>query len=247
MNTTDLDPVKNCSDWFEAYCEFHRRTPSKIAIISVSLVMIIITVVLMYLIIWYERYGADSKRILTNQLVAAICRNAIVGSTLAYASDTCVYFFAPLPKSACLGLGFARMVIASSIIMFLNAIVVSKYVFIFWLKNPGSVNDDFWFAFVRTWVFGYSVIFNFVRVFVPRKEIIYFYICQDADPSLDQHLEERKDDGFELAACILLHLVVSLRVKLFQKGSTTQSGDDLTATGTKFGLVIRMSNKGNYQ
>jgi hypothetical protein len=35
---------------------------------------------------------------------------------------------------------------------------------------------------------------NFVRLFLPRQEMLYFYICLDEDPSVDQHLEARSND-----------------------------------------------------
>jgi hypothetical protein len=29
-------------------------------------------------------------------------------------------------------------------LIILDAIILAKYIFIFWLKNPGAVQDDFW-------------------------------------------------------------------------------------------------------
>ena len=231
MNTTN-GTTCNGGGWYTPYCEFHAKDVYKMSILVLSSIMIAVTVALLYLVIWFEKYGADNKRILTNKIVSAICWNAIIGGLIAFFSDTIVYLFAPLPKSTCLLFGYLRMLTASNIMMFLNVIVISKYIFIFWLKNPGAVQDDFWMVFVCLWTFGLNLTVNFVRIFIPRKEMIYFYICMDQDPSIDQHLEQRKDEGVELVICILIHLAVSIRVKLFQKAATqpTEQGKIWTMT-----------------
>jgi hypothetical protein len=51
----------------------------------------------------------------------------------------------------------------------LNCIVVSKYIFIFWMKNPGSVHDDFWHVFISMWAFGFSCIFSLIKYFSLEK------------------------------------------------------------------------------
>lgn len=55
------------------------------------------------------------------------------------------------------------MMFATNILMFFNAIAIAKYVFIFWMKNPGSLQDDFWTVFILAWTVLFNGVFNFTR------------------------------------------------------------------------------------
>lgn len=47
-----------------------------------------------------------------------------------------------------------------------DAIILVRYIFIFWLKNPMAVNDDFWSSFLNVWIVGASAIVNYVHGFL---------------------------------------------------------------------------------
>jgi hypothetical protein len=207
---------ENCHLNFKPFCEFHQRDISKILVIFASFVVNLMSGVFMYFIIWYERFGSDSKRIMTNKFVSMICWYAIIGLQLAFWSDTYFFLFAPMSTFSCQTIAFVRMTIASNILTFLNFIVISKYIFIFWMKNPGSVQDDFWHVFISLWTFCFSCIFSLVKMFQPRKEMIFYYIAIDGDPDTDNHLKARADDQIEPLFCFLLHLAITLRVQIFK-------------------------------
>ena len=116
---------------FKTFGGFYERDPSKFALIVVSFVINLICFLLFYGIIWFERFGSDSKRMLTNKLVSMICWNGIVGVPIIYLSDTLMFFLAPLSKETCFFIGLFRFVMKSNLMMFLNAIVISKFAFIF--------------------------------------------------------------------------------------------------------------------
>ena len=107
-NVNDTMDTNECDNWSRPYCEFHSRDFSKISVILISLLVIVLTSLLLYGIIWYERFGADLKRILTNKLVSLICWNGILGISTTFVTDTTIYLFAPLPKSFCLTAGFIK-------------------------------------------------------------------------------------------------------------------------------------------
>jgi hypothetical protein len=74
-----------------------------------------------------------------------------------------------MSKFSCWVITFFRLTIASNILTLLNYIVFCKYIFIFWMKNPGSVHDDFWSLFISIWTLGFSIIFSLIKIFQPRK------------------------------------------------------------------------------
>ncbi len=42
-----------------------------------------------------------------------------------------------------------------------------RYIFIFWLKNPGAVNDDFWTWVINLHIAGISFTANFIIFSLP--------------------------------------------------------------------------------
>jgi hypothetical protein len=208
--------AEECSLEFKPFCEFHHRDFFKTLVIIVSFVVNLVSLMFMYSIIWYERFGSDRKRILTNKFVSVICWYTIVGSQFTFFSDTFIFLFAPMSKLSCSAFAFVRLTIASNILTLLNFIVFSKYIFIFWMKNPGSVHDDFWTVFISIWTFGFSSIFSLTKIFLSRKEMILYYVCVNLDPVMDNNLQARVNDQIEILFCILLHLAITLRVQIFK-------------------------------
>ena len=61
--------------------------------------------------------------------------------------------------------------------LFSNAIVVTKYVSIFWLKNPFGFQDEFWSLFVNVWIVSVSFLAQFVLDFLPGSRGIAYPLC----------------------------------------------------------------------
>ena len=216
MNSSNFSSVETCGKIYVTFCEFFQRDLSKLFVILFAFLINIVSSLLMYSIIWYERFGADSKRFLSNKLVSMICWNGIVGVQFLYLSDSTLYLFAPLPKWLCFFFSFFRLTIKTNLLIFLNAIIISKYIFIFWMKNPGSLHDDFWSFFISLWTIGFSSMFNFVRTVHPHLHVIYDYICQDVNPSIDESLGYNKNTQIESFICLFLHIVIAIRIYLFK-------------------------------
>ncbi len=56
----------------KTFSGFYKKDGLKNAIIGASILLNLVTFLSLYTIIWYERFGADNKRILTNKLVSMI-------------------------------------------------------------------------------------------------------------------------------------------------------------------------------
>ena len=61
------------SDGDDFFGEIYLTRPSKIVILVLSLILTPINVVLLYSVIWFERFGSDLKRTLVNQAVSSMC------------------------------------------------------------------------------------------------------------------------------------------------------------------------------
>ena len=154
MNSSNIT-----EDYFSGL--FENRS-SKISAVIVSFCLNILNVVLAYGIIWYDRYGIDKKQNLMNKLITSICWVLIITVPILQLFEIPRYFFGPQPALFC----FIQMVIKKAskwqLLLLLDASILTRYIFIFWLKNPNAVHDGFWSIFVNIWIFGFSLITNAV-------------------------------------------------------------------------------------
>ena len=138
----------NCS--YIYFCGYFEDTSTKIAFFVLSKVVSMITFSMFFGIIWYEKFGMDHRRTLVNKIVSMLCWNGMFSMLFGFWEDVASYFCGPQTKLQCLFFQMLRNVIKSNSLFFLEAIVISKYIFIFWLKNPTSVNDDYWYVNTKT-------------------------------------------------------------------------------------------------
>jgi hypothetical protein len=156
--------VTNSNDnYFHILMENH---VSKIIFNIFALLVIIIFAPLYYFVVWYERYGGnDSKRTLISQLLALMCKIVIAYLLVGLTGEVLISTFGPLPSWYCQIQTFYKYAIFTSLVVTFNFIIFVKYLFVFWLKNPGSVCDDFWSSFLTIWIIGFTVVSQFVQVY----------------------------------------------------------------------------------
>ena len=151
------------------YHEFFHPRFSLIIISALSVILTPLVIALLYSIIWFERNCSDSKRTLINRLVSAICRTCICFFILPQSIDLFRYIYGPLPHRLCYFNLYIKNVFTIQDMVFTNAILISKYVYIFVLKNPLGFQDEFWYKFVFLWSTVFSYTSQFVLDFIPGK------------------------------------------------------------------------------
>jgi len=88
--------------------------------------------------------------------------------------DILRYFYGPLPHTFCV---VSTVVIGSvflQILLFITTIVITKYIFIFHLKNPTALDDKFWLTFLTLWIRIFAYLSQITAYFMQGK-----YISQD--------------------------------------------------------------------
>ena len=103
-------------------------------------------------IIGFEKFGSDVRRIFINKIVSSVCWSVISILVLVQAPDMVFYLYQPFPELYCLFNIVCRNVFVIQILLFFDAIIIFKYISIFWLKNPLNFKDDFWCVFTNVWV-----------------------------------------------------------------------------------------------
>ena len=126
--------------------------PSKIIGIVISILLTIITCCSAYSIIWFERFGSDLKRIFINKTVSFVCWRILLYFGVIQVTDWVLYFHQPLPEWFC----FFHLILRNAIVIqatfLLDVMVITRYIFIFWLKNPLGFQDEFWGLFLNIWI-----------------------------------------------------------------------------------------------
>jgi hypothetical protein len=203
---------QNCSDTEKNFCVAFENNAYKNISIIFTTVSMPVCIVLFYGIIWFERFGSDNKRTLANKLFSMLCWSTIC-ALLVCATDIVRYVVGPLPGYVCFIAVIARNAIRTQMVLFYDAILVTRYIFIFWIKNPGGVDDDFWCMFLSFIIISLSTIINFVIYTLPVKRPMFYFVCADTDPQLDL-AKSIKPVAIEEILSVLLLIFIKLRISL---------------------------------
>ena len=124
-------------------------------------------------------------------------------------------FIGPLPHFFCFFKTIIRSCFVTQLFLYIDAISVINYIFIFWLKNPAAFRDEFWIIFFNAWIKGFGFIFNFVWFFTAEHQLINFYICTGKDPTEDLKKPLNIHSVVEISS-FLLQIMIYLRIKFYK-------------------------------
>jgi len=207
-NNTDIN--------FEVLLQNH---PSKIASNMLAIVTIILFVPLYYFIAWYEQNGLCNKKTLINQLNAYFCQNIVAYLVFVMGGDILVSMLNPLPAWYCHLQVFLKGLSVYLLIVTIDVILLVKYAFIFWLKNPASVLDGFWIVFLGLWILGFTFVSQLIYFFLPGKQPLHFYICTGIFPVEQQLLlnKARWHSIIIITVSLVACTIMTSQIKMFQR------------------------------
>jgi len=99
-NFTSNNLTRSCTDDF--FCGVFENRPSKIVFMTFTIVTIPFVLLLLYSIVWYERFGLDVKRTIVNKLTSSFCWVGMQFILLVNIPDLGRYFFGPYSENFCL-------------------------------------------------------------------------------------------------------------------------------------------------
>jgi len=165
------------------FCEAFKNRSSKTAIIVLSTILSLMDIGLLYGAVWYERFGSDNRRTLINRLFTSLCWSGIVAMVIGW-TDVWRYIVGPFPSPICSFQILIKDSVKTAILFFFDAVAVSRYLFIFWMKNPTALNDDFLGLFANMWIVSGSILINAAYGMTPGPRSLAFHICTGTDPTM---------------------------------------------------------------
>jgi hypothetical protein len=153
------------------------NNPHKHVFVFMCAALSMVTIVLACCIIWYEKFGSDKKRTIVNLLVSSICWNAIVWNVTIQSVGIARILSGPFHQTFCFWHYILRRALLTQLILVADAITLIRYLFIFWLQNPGAFNDEFWNLFINLWTIGMSFILQFTKSYLPHPKIYQYNLC----------------------------------------------------------------------
>ena len=216
QKTNDTFQIEMASnDYFEFLME-----NSFIRIFSIVIcgINVIVVPLMLYSIIWFDKFGSDKKRTILNMLVSLICWNNIEFNFIIQATVLIRFLYGPLPELYCSLEYILRGAYVSQVFLFFDSIACMRYIFIFFLKNPAAFRDDFWCFFIYIWVKAYSLIVEIVIHNLMAHNKLSYYICTGLDPTED-FKKQLKVYGVVEIGSVFVNVFIWLHIKVYKSTS----------------------------
>ena len=196
--------------------KLYENNAIKITIICFSVLSSMIVISLSYGIIWYEKFGTDQKRTLMNKLVASFSWIWLEWYLFAQAISTIGFCLGPLPSFVCAFSQIEKTSIKFQLLLCINAMQITKYIFIFHLKNPSAVQDSFWNLFINAWILGFCNIYSFKMFFIDGKKPVIYYACIGSDVITNPNKYKRSYGVVEITT-FLIYIFIQCRIFLYKR------------------------------
>jgi len=145
-----------------------------------------------------------------------ICWTAFQCGFTVMAVDVIKHLVGPLPQSICFLQAVFRSSVTSDFLLYYDAIILVRFLYIFVLKNPAAFCDEFWIRFLNIMIKSYSLIAQTTWHLMAKRQPIAYYICSGIDPNSDDP-DSVKVYGIIECSSFLLHLIIFVRVRRFKR------------------------------
>jgi hypothetical protein len=172
------------NDSVDFFAVAYAKSPLTKVSIANSLVLTFLNIISGFGIIWFEHFGCDQKRTLINRLLTSLCLTGIEFYFVVLPFEIVRHLNGPFDNVTCHFLLLFKNSLSIQVALFTLGISVSRYLYTFYLKNPGRFQDAFWQLFTNMWIVSCGIISQFVFVILPGRLPISFYLFSGQDPKL---------------------------------------------------------------
>ena len=158
-----------------SFAPYHEHTPFKEVCFFVCVLSNFVTIPLIYGIIWFEQ--SNHLTTLINKIVASLCWHQIGFNVIVSSLAGNHYINGPAGSFICSLEVVLQNVAGMQAIFLLDAIVVTKYIFVHLIKNAVAIDEGFFQHFINISTFSFSLISQSIYVWMPGRNPILYYIC----------------------------------------------------------------------
>jgi hypothetical protein len=201
------------NDTIDFFAVAYAKSPLTKVSIVISLVITVLNIVCGFGIIWFERFGCDQKRTLINRLLTSVCLTGIEFYVIILPFEIVRHLNGPFSIGICYFLLLFKNILGIQVALFTLGVSVSRYLYIFYLKNPARFQDEFWHSFVNIWVVSCGIISQSIFVILPGRQPISFYLFGGQDPIVFGSNFDVKNNYF-FKVILLFSVVIQTAVAL---------------------------------
>ncbi len=206
--------------------------------LATSAITVVFVPVLLFLMIQFDKQDLDQRRTLLNRLYVSIWMVLIELIFVIQLTEIFRFVFGPMPKFFCLIKTVARTAYTVQLLLYLDAIAITRFLFIFWLKNPVAFQDGFWSAFFSRWIRLASWLSTMAGCFLADRQLINYYICSGEDPTEDFKKPQKSSKFVEIGS-LVIHLIVYLKIKIYKMSNSGNVQPSNGSIGNKFLTEMR--------
>jgi hypothetical protein len=216
---------------------------SKTLNILLSICSILFITPWLYYMIWYERYGANHRRTLINQFAASHSYYAVFYILVGQSLEVMLTTFGPFGDYACHFQEFLQGVMTFQFLHIFTFIFTVKYFYIFVLRNPSGIDEEFWCFFLNMWSLLISCLTQFVYQFMPGRHPIKFYICCGKFDNLlsSENAKINYAQICYLSLAVIWYMFAAIRISQFKKyiNGITAVPVEVQDTKTTLALLLK--------
>jgi hypothetical protein len=202
----------------------YENHPSKFVALAFSSLLSLIVSPLVFFVVKYER--DKSNRTLINQLLSSLILFTNIPTLIWQIFVYIRFAFGIAPELFCYLDLILKPGIAMLYILFLDAMWIVKYIFVFHSKNPAANQDDFWNRFLCIWMTSVSFLTHFVFVLLPGNNPNSFYICLGRVPAIYKTQETKRNLPLQclMVVSAAAHVLVVFRYLIFTRQEKKRIG-----------------------
>ena len=164
-----------CRDFYY-YENIYGNHTSKWLCLGYTMLVSIITSPILCIIIKYEKNL--HYRTLINQMVSSVMWNALLYNIVMPPLTLLFNIITPINSPVVCRIYFlVHSIITDHVVFLADAMIVIKYIFIFHLKNPTAVQDDFWKFWINLWTYIFCLLTGIVYNTIPGRDKPRISIC----------------------------------------------------------------------
>jgi len=187
---------------------------------------------LLYSIIYFEKNCLNRNKTFLNKLVSLLCSLCIEFGFLATTTDILRCFLGPFPIMLCRLEELVKISYLQQKLLILDAVLISRFIFIFLLKNPLASKDDFWSRFVSMFIRTSSFTAQVVFMHLSPNEAINVYTCAGLKPVINKDVTTSQINVTVIALfTVIVHVTIPTVIYFYKRKVFSNAGSNTTSRG----------------